>query len=94
VSADNTKIYDRNTMNQLKWACRRGMLELDILLSNYLNEAFINLDDQHKADFVNFLTYPDPEILSWIMGNAEPADPTVRQMAKAIHDHARSRLST
>ena len=36
---------------RLKWACRRGMLELDVLLQPFVEEAFHDLSDQDQETF-------------------------------------------
>ena len=51
----NKKRYERHMFEpkrlaRLKWACRRGMLELDVLLLPFVEEAFDSLsyEDQEK----------------------------------------------
>ncbi|MGB0898839.1 MAG: succinate dehydrogenase assembly factor 2, partial [Psychrobium sp.] len=36
---------------RLRWACRRGMLELDVLFSPFVEEAWDDLNDVDKATF-------------------------------------------
>ena len=40
---------------RLKWACRRGMLELDVLLQPFVEEAFHDLSDQDQETFERLL---------------------------------------
>lgn len=88
----NTVDSPSTVYSRLHWACRRGMLELDVLLGNFLKEAYEGLSDAEKADFTEFLTYPDPELMAWIMGRETPPTASLAAMAKRIHAHARSRL--
>lgn len=78
--------------DRLHWACRRGMLELDVLLSNFLNEAYPSLSEADQVLFATFLTYQDPDLMAWIMGRAQPDDPNLAAMAAKIYQHARNRL--
>jgi antitoxin CptB len=78
--------------DRLHWACRRGMLELDVLLGNFLNEAYPALNPADQACFSVFLTHPDPDLMAWIMGRETPADLSLAAMAAKIHEHARNRF--
>lgn len=79
-------------ISRLRWACRRGMLELDVLLGNFLNEAYPALSEQQQLVFTDFLNHPDPELMAWIMGRETPPTEALAQMARAIHTHATNRL--
>ncbi|MEI6458512.1 MAG: succinate dehydrogenase assembly factor 2 [Pseudomonadota bacterium] len=48
--------------NRLKWRCRRGMRELDVLLGRYLSERWPSATPVEQAAFEAFLELPDPEI--------------------------------
>lgn len=87
----NQDLIDINNMSKLQWACRRGMLELDVLLGNFLNEAYSALPDADKHLFVNLLSCPDPEIFAWLMGREE-ADPEHQSIVEKIRAHVRSRF--
>ena len=54
--------------NQLKWQCRRGMLELDVILIPFLEEHFENLETALQSAFVELLKQADPDLYTWIMG--------------------------
>jgi antitoxin CptB len=81
-----------NNINKLRWACRRGMLELDVLLGNFLNEAYPGLDLQEKQLFARLLGCADPELLAWLMGNERPDDEELARITDLIRSHARSRI--
>jgi len=82
-----------NNQSKLQWACRRGMLELDILLSNFLQEAYKDLELEDKAHFSALLQHSDPELFSWLLGQAIPSDPGLLRIIERIRQHARSRIS-
>ena len=81
-----------NNMPKLKWACRRGMLELDVLLGNFLNEAYFKLSDEDKKNFVALLSCKDPELFAWLLGQEVPDDEGLAKMTDMIRKHARSRI--
>lgn len=47
--------------------CRRGMLELDVLLLNFLDVRYYDLDLQFKKDFYNFLLESDNNLYLWLV---------------------------
>ena len=49
-------------LNRLKWRCRRGMRELDVLLTRYLAERWPLASSAERLAFERFLELPDPEI--------------------------------
>lgn len=87
-----TTLDDVQNMTRLKWACRRGMLELDVLLGNFLNEAYLTLPNQERDHFVQLLTYSDPELFDMLLGRAIPADIHMAKITDIIRHHAKSRI--
>lgn len=72
---------------RLQWACRRGMLELDILLKNFLNQSYPTLTAQEKEIFVQLLEVPDPQLLAWLLGQEQPENEKWADMINRIrHD--------
>ncbi len=47
---------------KLKFKARRGMLELDLILQNYLKTSFANMSSQDKQDFEELMSLSDPEL--------------------------------
>lgn len=52
-----------NELAKLKWQCRRGMKELDLLLENYLATDYLLADTAEKARFIELLALEDDELL-------------------------------
>lgn len=57
---------------QLRWRCRRGMKELDVLLNRYLDEQYPAASSARQASFRELLELQDPAIYAYCMGR-EPA---------------------
>lgn len=87
----NDLMNDSDNLPRLAWACRRGMLELDVLLGNFLNEAYPALTNAEKQAFIQLLGCQDPDIFNWLMGSAVSADPVLASMAARVRQHARLR---
>ncbi|HHM05186.1 MAG TPA: succinate dehydrogenase assembly factor 2 [Gammaproteobacteria bacterium] len=69
---------------RLAWQCRRGMLELDLLLQGFLERGYSRLDAASQAQFEALLAYPDPVLLEYLMGRAVPADPALARVVAAV----------
>jgi antitoxin CptB len=71
-------------LNRLRWHCRRGMLELDLLLEGFLDAGFGELDDGSRRLFARLLDYPDQVLIDWFMGNSVPSDGPTRALVARI----------
>ena len=71
-------------IKRLKWATRRGMLELDLILLPFLENHYESLEEQDKAKFQQLLACQDPELFDWFMGKAMPEDPDLKDIVKIV----------
>ena len=69
---------------RLRWACRRGMLELDVLFRPFLDEAYDDLSMEDNLIFQRLLTGEDPELFAWAMGHEKCDDPQLAYMMNKI----------
>ncbi|QLE87722.1 MULTISPECIES: succinate dehydrogenase assembly factor 2 [Shewanella] len=65
---------------RVKWACRRGMLELDVLFQPFVETQYESLTDSDKATFVRLLECEDPELFAWFMGHEQCTDAALAKM--------------
>lgn len=61
-------------VSQVRWQCRRGMLELDMLLHRFYDVHYSHLSDQDKVLFSQLLSYSDQELYQIFMGTQESPD--------------------
>ena len=61
-------------MDRLRWSCRRGLLELDLVLQRFLKEEYPLLGDKQKQTFSRLLGLPDNDLLDLAMGRADTTD--------------------
>lgn len=59
--------------SKLKWQCRRGMRELDVLLSGYLERCYGQSSDEEKTAFRQLLELSDPELVGYLLKKEIPA---------------------
>jgi len=57
--------------DRIRWHCRRGMLELDLVLNAFVERHLDRLDASRLAAFQGLLARTDPELLDLVMGRAE-----------------------
>lgn len=76
---------------RLRWACRRGMLELDVLLGNFLEEAFLKAEDCDQQTFIKLLDCNDQELFMWLTGKESPSEQDLIDIVGKIRHHAKIR---
>lgn len=69
---------------RLTWRCRRGMLELDLILQRFLAHHLDVLNDEQAALFEDLLTAQDPDLYAWLMGYETPVNKELRQFVTFI----------
>lgn len=52
---------------RLRWHCRRGMKELDIVLGWYLDDCYPTAPDAERQAFEQLLACEDPMIWGWLI---------------------------
>jgi antitoxin CptB len=75
---------NEKTPANYRWQCRRGMLELDLLLNNFVDKEVNNLTAEQKQTFELLLSYPDQTLLDLLLGNSVSSDLSISIIAKQI----------
>jgi antitoxin CptB len=70
--------------SRLRWQCRRGMKELDVLLEAYLNDEFIRATPAEQRAFTALLELPDPTLMAYIVGRSAPEDEEQRRVIDTL----------
>lgn len=52
---------------KLKWQCRRGTKELDLILMEYLETRYPSSSPQKKTQFIQLLALEDDELMAVLM---------------------------
>lgn len=60
-------------LDRIRWRCRRGLLELDLVLARFLERRFGALDEAQRRAFEELLDAPDGDLLDLALGRREPA---------------------
>jgi antitoxin CptB len=69
---------DRVARERLKWKCRRGLLELDLVLERYLRK------NPSDAELVPLLDLPDNDLWDIVSGRSERYDGRFRDVVARL----------
>ena len=79
---------DDSEQRRLAWRCRRGMLELDIVLKHFITTQFNTLNLKELQAFDALLTMPDNDFWDLLSGSAvEIRDKHTRVVVTKIKEH-------
>jgi antitoxin CptB len=67
--------------HRLRWRCRRGMRELDIVLAAFVEQTNPAAGPRELAAFERLLDYADDVLLEWLMGRSLASD---RELADVV----------
>lgn len=71
--------------DRLYWRCRRGMLELDLLLQPFLEKGFNGLSPREQDVFRELLDLPDAQLFDLFFGSEGSRDGELARVIDAVH---------
>lgn len=71
---------------RLRWLCRRGMKELDVMLERYLAGRWPAAPAAERDAFLRLLDYSDPELWDWLTGRGEPGEKDLAHVVSRIRE--------
>ncbi|MFP3873242.1 MAG: succinate dehydrogenase assembly factor 2 [Thiohalophilus sp.] len=74
--------------SRIYWQCRRGMLELDLMLQPFVENHFAGLTPRQRHALATLLRYPDQQLLDYLLGHGVPHDKDVADVAEQIRNAA------
>ena len=80
-------------LNRLRWRCRRGMRELDVLLERYLKERWPTAPPGRRAAFRALLELPDPELAALCLARSVTQVAALAELVAEITDPGGGELS-
>lgn len=75
---------------KLRWHCRRGMAELDVLLTRYLDRRGSDMDDVEFGLFRRLLDCEDDTLWRWFTGLAQAPDKELDGLVARIREFPRA----
>jgi succinate dehydrogenase flavin-adding protein (antitoxin of CptAB toxin-antitoxin module) len=71
-------------LRRLRWRCRRGLLENDLVLARFLERHAGTLNADDLAAMERLLALPDPELWELLSGRVDNADPRLAAMIERL----------
>ena len=71
-------LCDHAAMQRVRWRCRRGLLELDIVLARFIESQYAQLDEAGRQAFEVFLDMADNPFWDMVSGKLD-AEPGLQQ---------------
>jgi antitoxin CptB len=82
-------------INRMRWAARRGMLELDLVLEPFVMARYAQLGTAERRVFQRLMQCEDQDLFAWLMRRRDPDDEElagiVRQILQFTHAAAEDR---
>ncbi len=69
---------------RLRWQCRRGMRELDVLLTRFLLDKYPQGSQAQKAAFERLLQLSDPELIGYLLKGERAEDPDIEAILEQL----------
>lgn len=73
-------------LNRMRWATRRGMLELDLVLEPFVSSRYSLLSEADRAVFQRLMLCEDQDLFGWFLRRGQPDDEELRDIVKQILD--------
>lgn len=78
-----------NKLSKVQWRCKRGMLELDLMLQNFCSTAYVNMAPSKQVLFEELLEQEDQDLQRWLVGNEPCSQAKLQDLILVIrHMHA------
>jgi antitoxin CptB len=71
-------------LERVRWRCRRGLLELDIVLGRFIEQRYATLDEAQQIAFDELLDMPDTELWDMITGKEAPQQESLRTVLEWV----------
>ena len=73
-------------LSKLRWHCRRGVKELDVVLSRYLDNHYLNATAKHQQAFRELLQIEDPVLMSLVIDDTQTDNELHREVLLKIQN--------
>lgn len=75
---------DPAELGRLRWRCRRGMRELDVVLLRYLERDWPYASAVERAAYRALLERQDPEINALLLGRLQPEEEALASVLECL----------
>ena len=75
---------DTAELSRLRWRCRRGLLENDLILARFIDARGATMSDDEVAGLDRLLHLSDNELWDMLAGRADPDDAALFPLVAAL----------
>jgi antitoxin CptB len=75
---------DQRSLARLRWRCRRGMLENDLILTRFLDARGDAISDEERVALDRLLDMADNELWDLLSGREEPGDSALKPLVECL----------
>ena len=80
----NQEVTSATNLSRIRWHCRRGMRELDVLLTRYLETTYNQSTPIQQQAFADLLDLQDPVIMAYVIGKETPVRPEIADVIRQL----------
>jgi antitoxin CptB len=77
-------MIDRHELSRLRWRCRRGLLENDLLIERFFARHEATLTRTQAQALAALMELGDNELLDLLLGRIEPAPPLASDAVRQL----------
>lgn len=66
-------LLDERSLSKLKWRCRRGLLENDLLIERFFQRYEVTLSVRQAKGLSDLMELPDNDLMDLLLRRKEPA---------------------
>ncbi|HWT27968.1 MAG TPA: succinate dehydrogenase assembly factor 2 [Methylophilaceae bacterium] len=72
---------------RMLWRCRRGLLELDIVLRVFVEQSYASLTEDEAEAFIRLLAYEDNDLWDLVSGRMTLEDAAQVRVLETLKKH-------
>ncbi|HWU82408.1 MAG TPA: succinate dehydrogenase assembly factor 2 [Methylophilaceae bacterium] len=72
---------------RMLWRCRRGLLELDLVLRVFVEQSYASLTEDEAEAFIRLLAYEDNDLWDLVSGRMQVQDAAQMRVLAMLKKH-------
>ena len=84
MAVADTEMTETELKRRYRWQCRRGLLEVDLVLNEYLDRMIDTETEQQQRLFGQLLAEQDTDLFEWFTGRSVPRDTELKACVEQI----------
>jgi antitoxin CptB len=77
-------MIEKQELSRMRWAARRGMLELDLVLEPFVNSRYETLSAADRCRFQRLMQCEDQDLYDWLLQREQPPEEEFARIVERI----------